>query len=154
VRVHDEAVFGHFSTRAQALALSRRARKLGFMGIKIEDEGCGDLEVEIDGADRSADRASFAREAQRAGFQVTFEQTGPPMQPPTDQVVGTFAHLRTLAAANTLAGKIASQGFRYIDIVRVGSAWAVVMPQVPVAHALSIAAEAHAAGFHIAFTTG
>jgi len=153
-RVHDEAVFGHFASRSQGLALSRRARKLGFQGIKIENEGCGDYEVEIDGADKGADRASFAREAQKAGFQVTFEQTGPPIQPPSGQVVGVLARPRTLAAANTLAGRLAAQGFRYIDIVRVGRTWAVVMPQVPVGHALSIAAEVHRAGFHIAFTTG
>ena len=154
LRTHNEAVFGHFSSRSQGLALARRARKVGFMGIKIENEGCGDYEVEIDGADNSADRASFAREAQKAGFQVTFEQTGPPMQPPAGQAVGVFARPRTLAAANTLAGRLAATGFRYVDIVRVGRAWAVVLPQVPVAHALSIAAEVHRAGFRIAFTTG
>ena len=153
-RTHDEAVFGHFSSRSQGLALALRARTVGFMGIKIEDEGCGDYEVEIDGADNVAGRGSFAREAQKAGFQVTFEQTGPPMQPPAGQAVGVFARPRTLAAANTLAGRLAATGFRYVDIVRVGRAWAVVLPQVPVAHALSIAAEVHRAGFRIAFTTG
>jgi hypothetical protein len=153
-RTHNEAVFGHFSSRAPALALSRRARKAGFKGIKIENEGCGDYEVEIDGADKVAGRASFAAEAQKAGYQVTFEQTGPPMHPPPGQAVGVFARPRTLAAANALAGRIASTGLRYVDIVRVGSSWAVVWPQVPVANALSIAAEVHRAGFHIAFIKG
>ena len=153
-RTHDEAVFGHFSSRSQALALSRRAGKVGFKGIKIEDEGCGDYEVEIDGADNVAGRTSFAREARKAGFQVTFEQTGPPMQPPAGQAVGVFERSSTLAVSNTLAGRLAGNGFRYIDIVRAGSAWAVVLPQVPVSAALSIAAEVHRAGFHIAFTKG
>ena len=149
-RIHTEAVFGHFSSRAQGLALARRARKVGFKGIKIEDEGCGDFEVEIDGADKLADRTSFAREAQKAGFPVTFEQTGPPTQPPAGQAFGTFARLRTIGAANILAGRLASSGFRYIEIVRIGGTWAVVLPQVPVRNALSIAAEAHRAGFRIA----
>lgn len=153
IKQHDEAVFGHFATRGEALALAARARKVGFQGIKIEDEGCGDFEVEIDGADTGATRDSFAREAHKAGFEVTFEQTGPPMQPPSGQVVGVFARLGTVTKANTLAGKLAATGFRYIDIVRVGKTWAVVMPQVPTAHALSIAAEVHRAGYRIAFVT-
>ena len=152
IRQHDEAVFGHFATRAAALGLSRRAAKVGFQGIKIEDEGCGDFEVEIDGADRVADRSSFAAEARKAGFQVTFEQIGPPLQPPKGQVVGTFAKLPTLTAANTLALRLAAANFRYIDIVKIGARWAVVMPQVPVKHALSIAAEVHRAGFRITFS--
>ena len=152
IRQHDEAVFGHFASRAAGAALARRAAKLGFKGIKIENEGCGDFEVEIDGADRVADRSSFAAEARKAGFQVTFEQTGPPLHPPKGQVVGTFAKLPTLTAANTLALRIAGSGFLYIDIVKVGARWAVVMPQVPVKHALSIAAEVHGAGFRITFS--
>jgi hypothetical protein len=154
IRQHDEAVFGHFSTRAEAQVLMRRAAKAGFQGLKIEDEGCGDFELEIDGADKVADRVSFAAEARKAGFQVSFEQTGPPLQPPKGQVVGTFAKLPTLTAANTLALRLATAGFRYIDIVNVGARWAVVMPQVPVKHALSIAAESHKAGFRITFVTG
>ena len=154
IRQHNEAVFGHFATRAQAQSLMRRAAGQGFQGLKIEDEGCGDFELEIDGADRGADRASFAAEAKKAGYQVTFEQTGPPLQPPKGQVVGTFGKLATVTAANALAQKLASIGFRYIDIVRVGARWAVVMPQVPVKHALSIAAEVHKAGFRITFATG
>jgi hypothetical protein len=154
VRTHDEAVFGHFATRAQALALARRAGKLGFRGIKIENEGCGDFEVEIDGADNAADRNSFAREAKKAGFLVTFEQTGPPMQPPKGQAVGVFARLRTIDEANTLMGRLAAVGFVFIDVARVGSRWDVVMPQVPVSATLSIAAEVHKAAFHIAFITG
>jgi hypothetical protein len=45
-------------------------------------------------------------------------------------------------------------GFRYVDIARTPTRWLVVMPQVPVKHALSIAAEAHRAGFRITFATG
>ena len=66
VREHDEAVFGHFANRADALKLKAGARAKGFQGIKVEDDGCGDFEVEIDGADRGADRSSFANEAARA----------------------------------------------------------------------------------------
>ncbi len=153
-RTHDEAVFGHFSSRRLGLALATRASKLGFQGIKIEDEGCGDFEVEIDGADKGADRGSFAQEARKSGFEVTFEQTGPPMSPPSGQVVGIFGHTSTVAAANSLAGRLAAVNFRYIEVVRTGANWAVVMPQVPIASALSIAAEVHKAGFRVTFIKG
>ena len=154
VRQHDEAVFGHFANRADALKLKVRARAKGFQGIKVEDDGCGDFEVEIDGADREADRSSFANEASRAGFEVTFEQTLPPMAFKQGQVVGIFAAKRTLAEANVLMQRLAPIGFRYIDIARSPTRWLVVMPQVPVKQALSIAREVSTAGFRITFRPG
>jgi hypothetical protein len=154
VRQHNEAVFGHFASRADALRLKARAKAQGFQGIKIEDDGCGDFEVEIDGADTQADRTSFAIEAAHAGFQVTFEQTAPPMAFQQGHVVGIFAAKRTLAEANALMQRLAPVGFRYIDIARTPTRWLVVMPQVPVKHALSIAREVSTAGFRIAFRSG
>jgi hypothetical protein len=154
VRVHNEAVFGHFATLAAAKALKARAAAVGFQGIKIENEGCGDFEVEIDGADRQADRSSFAKEAAQAGFRVTFEQTAPPMQYKAGEVVGVFGRKRTVAEANALMGKLSHSGFLFIDLVPEGTAWLVVMPQVPVKHALSIAHEAAAAGYHVQFRSG
>jgi hypothetical protein len=154
VRVHNEAVFGHFSRLAAAKALKSRAAAVGFSGIKIENEGCGDFEVEIDGADRQADRTSFAQEAARAGFQITFEQTAPPMQYKAGEVVGVFARKRTVGDANALMGKLSRSGFLFIDLVPQGGVWLVVMPQVPVKHALSIAHEVATAGYHIQFRAG
>ena len=123
-------------------------------GIKIENDGCGDFEVEIDGADTQADRSSFATEARKAGFIVTFEQTAPPMEFRQGQVVGIFASKRTLAEANALMQRLARSGWLYIDIARSATRWLVVMPQVPVKHALPIAHEVATAGFHIAFRPG
>lgn len=151
VRQHNEAVFGHFATRAAAIAYSRKPRRLGFQGIKIEDDGCGDFEVEIDGADTQQQRSSFAAEAAKAHFQVTFEQRGEPLQPAKGEAVGVFASFSTVTAANALAWKLAPLGFRYIDIVSSGGRWLVVMPQVPVGSALSIAKEVARAGYHIQF---
>jgi hypothetical protein len=155
VRIHNEAVFGHFSTLAAAKKLKAKAASVGFQGIKIEDDGCGgDFEVEIDGADTQKDRSSFAVEAAKAGFQITFEQTAPPLEFRAGQVVGVFGKKTTVAAANALMQRLAAVSFRYIDLVRVGAAWLVVMPQVPVKHALSIAHEAATAGFHVQFRLG
>ena len=154
VRQHNEAVFGHFSTLAEAKTLKVKAAALGFAGIKVENDGCGDFEVEIDGADRAADRSSFATEARKAGFIVTFEQTAPPMEFRQGQVVGIFATKKTLAEANALMQRLASAGWLYIDIARTPTRWLVVMPQVPIKHALPIAHEVATAGFHIAFRAG
>ena len=154
VRQHNEAVFGHFATRGEAVKLMTAARKLGFQGIKTEDDGCGDFEVEIDGADKQADRSSFADEAQKAGFPVTFEQTAPPMEYRQGQVVGVFAAKKTVAAANALMRKLSLNGFLYNDLARSATRWLVVMPQVPVKHALPIAHEVATAGFRITFRPG
>ena len=151
VQVHDEAVFGHFATLAQATALMKRALAHNFQGTKIEDDGCGDYEVEIDGADTSPVRVSFAAEAQKAGFPVTFEQTAPPLLRSLRKTYGVFGTFRSIAAANRLSLKLATANFRYIDIAYLNGKWLVVMPAVPFKAALSIAAEVHAAGFHIAF---
>jgi hypothetical protein len=154
VRQHNEAVFGHFSSLAAAKAFSRRPKALGFQGLKIEDEGCGDWELEIDGADTAAQRASFSKEATKAGFQISFEQTGDPLSPPAGQVVGVIARKSTVTAANALVWKLVGGGWQYVDIAYVGGKWLVVMPQVPVKAALSIARELAKAGFHVQFQSG
>jgi hypothetical protein len=49
---------------------------------------------------------------------------------------------------------LSQTGFLFIDLVRVGTRWLVVMPQVPTTHALSIAHEVAKAGFQIQFQQG
>lgn len=151
IRQHDEAVFGHFATLAEARAYAKKPKRVQFQGVKIENDGCGDYEVEIDGADTQRQRSSFAAEAQKAGFAVTFEQQGEPLKPPAGEVYGVFGSTTTVGTANALAWKLASVNFRYIDVVPSGKRWLVVMPQVPVKSALSIAREAAKAGFHVQF---
>jgi hypothetical protein len=153
-RTHDEAVFGHFASPAAAAATMRHARKAAFKGLKLEQEGCGDYELEIDGADSMPGRTSFAGEAKRAGFQVTFEQTAPPLEYRPGEVVGTFGRFRSVGAANALSQRLAAASFRYTEIAFAGGRWLVLLPQVPVKSALSIAAEAHRAGFHVTFREG
>jgi hypothetical protein len=151
VRTHDRAVFGHFATSAAAKALAKRAKAVGFQGIVIENNGCGDYEVLINGADKTADRGSFAAEAQKAGFPVTFDQLAPPLDRKTGYTYGVFGTSRSIATANKLAWRLAAINFRYIEIANQNGRWLVVMPAVPLKSALSIAAEVHKAGFHIAF---
>ena len=70
------------------------------------------------------------------------------------QVVGIFAAKRTIAEANALMWRLSAHGFLYIDLARTATRWVVVMPQVPVKHALPIAHEVATVGFHIAFRSG
>ena len=151
VRQHNEAVFGHFASAAAAQAYARRPKGLGFQGLKIENEGCGDWELEIDGADTARQRASFSEEATKAGFHISFEQTGDPLNPPPGEVVGVIARKATVTAANALVWNLVGRGWQYVDIVYAAGKWLVVMPQVPVKSALSIARELAKVGFHIQF---
>jgi hypothetical protein len=151
LRTHDRAVFGHFATASAANALRIRAKKLGFQGIVIDNNGCGDYEVLINGADKTADRGSFAAEAQKAGFSITFDQLAPPLNRKPGYTYGVLGTSRSIATANKLAWRLAAVNFRYIEIAYQNGRWLVVMPAVPLKAALSIAAEVHKAGFHIAF---
>ena len=154
VKQHNEAVFGHFASAAAARAYARRPTELGFQGLKIENEGCGDWELEIDGADTARQRSSFSAESTKAGFHVSFEQTGDPLNPPQGQVVGVIAKKTTVTAANALVWRLVTRGWLYLDVVDSGGKWLVVMPQVPVKAALSIAKELATAGFHVQFQPG
>jgi hypothetical protein len=151
VRQHDEAVFGHFASAAAARAYARRPKALEFQGLKIENEGCGDWELEIDGADTAKQRGSFSAEATKAGFHISFEQTGDPLNPPAGQVVGVLVRKATVTAANAFVWKVVAQGWQYLDVVYSGGRWLVVMPQVPVKAALPIAQELARAGYHVQF---
>src|SRR5262249_21397433 len=53
------AVFGHFASLAQAKAYKAEAAARIFKGLKIVNNGCGDYEVFIGGADSSSARGSF-----------------------------------------------------------------------------------------------
>lgn len=154
VRQHNEAVFGHFASAAAARAYARRPKALRFQGLKIENDGCGDWELEIDGADTTRQRASFSAEATKAGFHISFEQTGDPLNPPPRQVVGVIARKSSVTAANALVWELVGHGWQYVDIVSSVGKWLVVMPQVPVKSALSIARELAKAGFHVQFQPG
>lgn len=154
VRQHNEAVFGHFASAAAAGAYARAPRALDYQGLKIENEGCGDWELEIDGADTTRQRASFSAEATKSGFHISFEQTGDPLHPPPGQVVGVIARKATVTAANALVWELVGRGWQYLDIVDSAGNWLVVMPQVPVKSALSIARELATVGFRIRFEPG
>ena len=67
------------------------------------------------------------------------------------EVVGVIARKATVTAANALVWNLVGHGWQYLDIVYADGKWLVVMPQVPVKSALSIARELAKAGFHIQF---
>jgi hypothetical protein len=67
------AVFGHRRTRKAAQLLASQARAVGFLGLRVQQDSCGDWEVDLRGLTRAADRRDFRLEAARVGFHVHFE---------------------------------------------------------------------------------
>ena len=67
------AVFGHERTRRAALRLRARAEATGFKGLQVQQDNCGDWEVDLYGLKTPAQRHELAKEARRAGLRVVFE---------------------------------------------------------------------------------
>jgi len=67
------AVFGHRRTRSAALTLKASAEAVGFRGLDLQQDECGDWEVDLRGLKTGSQRRAFRSEAARVGFQVVFE---------------------------------------------------------------------------------
>jgi hypothetical protein len=67
------AVFGHRRTKLAAQKLATRAQAVGFLGLDVRQDRCGDWEVDLGGLRTAAQRREFRSEAVRAGFHVRFE---------------------------------------------------------------------------------
>jgi hypothetical protein len=67
------AVFGHRPTRHAAEVLATRAQSIGFHGLSVRQDRCGDWEVDLAGLKTAAQRRDFRHEAERVGFHITFE---------------------------------------------------------------------------------
>jgi cell division septation protein DedD len=68
------AVFGHRRTKQAALRLQARAERQGFLGLQVQQDRCGEWEVDLYGLQTPAQRHEFAAEARREGFHVTYER--------------------------------------------------------------------------------
>jgi hypothetical protein len=147
---HAEAVFGHFATRAAAARFLAGAEVKGFKGFEIENDGCGDFELESDNIERSQ-RSEFASEAEQSKIQVTWEQVAPPDRAVRGSVVAVFGTRATITAANALAWKVAGYGFRYVDIAYAPHAWRVLEPGIPAGKQKSFRAEARRAHLRVTF---
>jgi hypothetical protein len=67
------AVFGHRRTRRAAEELASRANAVGFTGLEVRQDACGDWEVDLPGLETAAQRLEFRREAASVGFRIVFE---------------------------------------------------------------------------------
>jgi hypothetical protein len=67
------AVFGHRRSKAAAEKLLAGAEAVGFRGLDVQQDRCGDWEVDLAGLKTAAQRREFQREARRVGFAVRFE---------------------------------------------------------------------------------
>ena len=68
-----EAVFGRFERQAAAERLLSRIQARGFVGSKIEGDGCGLLKVDVQGIPNLQVGQSLLAEARAAGFRATLE---------------------------------------------------------------------------------
>jgi hypothetical protein len=68
------AVFGHRRTHEAALRLRAKAERLGFLGLKVQQDRCNDWEVDLYGLQTAEQRREFVREARSVGFHIVYEQ--------------------------------------------------------------------------------
>jgi hypothetical protein len=67
------AVFGHRRSHGGAVVLMRAATASGFQNLQVQQDRCGDWEVDLYGADTAKQRAALRREAAAVGYHLTFE---------------------------------------------------------------------------------
>jgi cell division septation protein DedD len=67
------AVFGHTSTPRAAQKLLTHAEAAGFRGLRVQEDSCGNWEVDLYGLNTPAQRHELAAEARKAGLHVVFE---------------------------------------------------------------------------------
>jgi hypothetical protein len=67
-------VFGHRRTPAAARKLLQQAEAAGFEGLRVQQDACGDWEVDLYGLTTPAQRRELTAEARKAGFHVRFER--------------------------------------------------------------------------------
>jgi hypothetical protein len=68
------AVFGHRRTQHAAQVLASRVQAAGFLGLDVQQDRCGDWEVDLAGLKTAAQRRDFRHEAESVGFHITFER--------------------------------------------------------------------------------
>lgn len=67
------AVFGHRPTYQGAVRLRAKAERLGFLGLKVQQDRCHDWEVDLYGLQTPEQRREFAKEARSVGFHIVYE---------------------------------------------------------------------------------
>ena len=67
------AVFGHRRTRSAAERLAAHAASFGFAELLVQQDACGDWEVDQRGLETPAQRSEFRDEARSVGLTVSFE---------------------------------------------------------------------------------
>jgi hypothetical protein len=156
-----EAVFGHDSSSAGAEALRARLVASFFQNATLEQDGCGDIEVEVPGGaglDTEAQRKDFLIEARQQHFTVHFEA---PCCYTTKTLAkgwyASFGKRSTLEAATALELRALSVRFSHLEIERTGpSSYVVVLPGgagfATAAGRASFAAEARSSSAHLSVT--
>jgi hypothetical protein len=72
-----DAVFGRFRDSGRAATRLRRATELGFQGLKLEADECGDVKVVLHGVPTLAVGRDLVAEAARVYLHVVLERSNP-----------------------------------------------------------------------------
>jgi hypothetical protein len=72
-----DAVFGRFRETGEAESRLQRATELGFQGLQLERDGCGDVKVVLEDVPSLEVGRDLAAEAARVGLHVMLEQPSP-----------------------------------------------------------------------------
>ena len=67
------AVFGHRRTKSAAEKLAAQAASVGFTGLVVQQDACGDWEVDLPGLETPAQRSEFRAQAESVGLPITYE---------------------------------------------------------------------------------
>jgi hypothetical protein len=72
-----DAVFGRFRDSGAAATRLRRATELGFQGLKLEPDGCGEIKVVLHGIPSLSVGRELVAEAARVHLRVVLERPNP-----------------------------------------------------------------------------
>jgi hypothetical protein len=147
------AVFGHRRNTAAAEQLASDAERVGFQGLVVQQRGCNDYAVVLQGLRSLRQAADFEHEAAGAGFNVQIECRSHPVE---GGLAAVFGHRPTRRAALRLQARAEHVGFKGLRVQQDRCRdWEVDLYGLHTrAQRRDFAAQARRAGFDVVFELG
>jgi hypothetical protein len=147
------AVFGRRPSTAEAEQLKAEAERVGFRGLVVQQRGCDDYAVVLEGLHSMRQAGEFQHEAAGAGFKVQIECRSHPVE---GGLAAVFGHRPTRRAALNLRAQAERLGFNGLEVQQdLCHDWEVDLYGLNTrAQRRSFAAQAKRAGFDIVFELG
>jgi hypothetical protein len=145
-----EAIFGYRTTQAAALSLRRKAEKVGFRHLAIDQVGCPRWAVALHGLQDRAQSRELAAEAKRAGYAVLVKCW--PLRDVDPAWEAVFGSRLTRRAATRLEANARRAGFVSLKLLHepCSDTWLVELDGIPtLKQAREFRAEATHAGFTV-----